>query len=154
MQQMERAMTNLLFLPSTRMLAKVYDHARHGYARGGKSLSSTRHAALVVIPLLLVVLAGEAWGCPTCKDGVIASDDAASNVARGYFYSILLMLAMPFTLASCFGLYVWREYRRQQRAGVFDQVPGLATAAMPRATTAGASVPTSGTPVAVGSHAS
>ncbi len=74
-------------------------------------------------PLLLGFCAAEAFGCPTCKDGVIASDDAASNVARGYFYSILLMLAMHFTLASCFGMYVWREYRRQQRAGVFDGMP-------------------------------
>jgi hypothetical protein len=74
-------------------------------------------------PLLLGFCAAEAFGCPTCKDGVIASDDAASNIARGYFYSILLMLAMPFTLASCFGMYVWREYRRQQRAGVFDRMP-------------------------------
>ena len=71
-------------------------------------------ALLLVAPLLLGLLGAEAWGCPTCKDGVIASDDAATNMARGYFYSILLMLAMPFTLAGCFGMYIWREYRRQQ----------------------------------------
>lgn len=73
-------------------------------------------AALVVLPLSLALTAGEAWGCPTCKDGMVA-DDASVNMARGYFYSILLMLAMPFTLASCFGMYVWREYRRQERSG-------------------------------------
>jgi hypothetical protein len=37
------------------------------------------------------------------------------NLARGYFYSILLMLAMPFTLIGSFGCYVWREMRKQQR---------------------------------------
>jgi hypothetical protein len=36
-------------------------------------------------------------------------------MARGYFYSILLMLAMPFTLAGSFAAYVWREVRRQKR---------------------------------------
>ena len=83
--------------------------------------------ATVVAFLLLGLAATEAFGCPTCKDGLIASDDASANIARGYFYSILLMLAMPFTLASCFGMYVWREYRRQQRAGVFDHItdPGV-----------------------------
>lgn len=57
----------------------------------------------------------EAHGCPTCKDGIGATDPEGQNVARGYFYSILLMLAMPFTLAGSFGCYVWREMRRQQR---------------------------------------
>ncbi|MGA0038397.1 MAG: hypothetical protein ACO3NZ_00990 [Pirellulales bacterium] len=74
-------------------------------------------AMLIVVPLSLVLTSGEAWGCPTCKDGMAAGDDASVNLARGYFYSILLMLAMPFTLASCFGMYVWREFRRQQRDG-------------------------------------
>jgi hypothetical protein len=43
------------------------------------------------------------------------SDPDGLNLARGYFYSILLMLAMPFTLVGSFGCYVWREMRRQQR---------------------------------------
>lgn len=72
---------------------------------------------LVILVVGLTLSAAEAWGCPTCKDGVAATDDVANNMARGYFYSILLMLAMPFTLAGCFGMYVWREYRRQQQAG-------------------------------------
>jgi hypothetical protein len=66
---------------------------------------------------LLVMLAGVSEACPTCKDGLAAADSQGANIARGYFYSILLMLAMPFTLAGSFGLYVWREFRRQQQAG-------------------------------------
>ena len=79
---------------------------------------------LLILVVGLTLSAAEAWGCPTCKDGVAATDDAANNMARGYFYSILLMLAMPFTLASCFGVYVWREVRRQQQTflGSFVQV--------------------------------
>ena len=72
-----------------------------------------------VAPLLLVVavVAGaEALGCPNCKDAVNTSDPDGLNVARGYFYSILLMLAMPFTLVGSFGAYVWREMRRQKAA--------------------------------------
>lgn len=63
-----------------------------------------------------IVAGGDAWGCPTCKDGLQAADSEGANIARGYFYSILLMIAMPFTLAGSFGLYVWREMRRQQHA--------------------------------------
>jgi len=70
---------------------------------------------LFLVGLLVVVAGGDAVGCPNCKDGVNTSDPEGLNLARGYFYSILLMLAMPFTLAGTFGCYVWREMRRQQR---------------------------------------
>ena len=67
--------------------------------------------------LVAAFVAAEAFGCPTCKDGIAANDTEGANLARGYFYSILLMLAMPLTLVSSFGAYVWREMRRQQRNG-------------------------------------
>lgn len=65
--------------------------------------------------LVAIFVAADAFGCPTCKDGIAANDTEGANLARGYFYSILLMLAMPLTLVSSFGAYVWREMRRQQR---------------------------------------
>lgn len=64
---------------------------------------------------ILACAASEALGCPNCKDAVNTSDPEGLNLARGYFYSILLMLAMPFTLAGSFGCYVWREMRRQRQ---------------------------------------
>jgi len=60
---------------------------------------------------------GEAFGCPNCKDAVNTSDPEGLNLARGYFYSILIMLAMPCTLISSFGIYVWREMQRQKQMG-------------------------------------
>ena len=68
-----------------------------------------------VTTLVVLLVAAEAVGCPNCKDAVDTSDPDGLNVARGYFYSILLMLAMPFTLVGSFGCYVWREMRRQER---------------------------------------
>ena len=73
----------------------------------------------VVVALVAVVaglVAADALGCPNCKDAVNTADPAGLNLARGYFYSILFMLAMPFTLAGSFGAYVWREMRRQKRS--------------------------------------
>ena len=86
-------------------------------------LRPTAHGAAIAAILLLVLVAGEAWGCPTCKDGVAESDPEGMNIARGYFYSILIMLAMPFTLAGSFGAYVWREMRRQERARLEGRDP-------------------------------
>lgn len=86
-------------------------------------LRPTAQGAGIAAILLLVLVAGEAWGCPTCKDGVAESDPEGMNIARGYFYSILIMLAMPFTLAGSFGAYVWREMRRQERARLEGRDP-------------------------------
>lgn len=72
---------------------------------------------------LAFVSAAEALGCPTCKDSLAEGDETAANLARGYFYSILLMLGMPFTLASSFGLYMWRELRRARHQAESGGVP-------------------------------
>ena len=72
-------------------------------------------AVLALAAVAVMSVMGEAFGCPNCKDAVNTSDPEGLNLARGYFYSILLMLAMPFTLVGSFGCYVWREMRRQQR---------------------------------------
>ena len=73
---------------------------------------------LIPVLLVLTLVASDAFGCPNCKDAVNTSDPEGMNVARGYFYSILIMLAMPCTLISSFGIYVWREMQRQKRAGL------------------------------------
>ena len=75
-----------------------------------------RRIVMAATVTVCVLAACEAMACPNCKDAVNTSDPDGLNVARGYFYSILLMLAMPFTLVSSFGAYVWREMRRQKAA--------------------------------------
>ena len=83
---------------------------------------------LAVAVLVTLVAIADAFGCPNCKDSVDTSDPEGLNLARGYFYSILLMLAMPFTLAGSFGCYVWREARRQRRAQEIGEPTSAASA--------------------------
>jgi len=83
---------------------------------------------LTVALLAVLLVTADACGCPTCKDSVDTSDPEGLNLARGYFYSILLMLAMPFTLAGSFGCYVWREVRRQRRAQEIGEPTSAASA--------------------------
>ena len=69
-----------------------------------------------IIPTLLsiaaiLVLAGVAEACPTCKDQ-LAADPAAHNIARGYFWSILFMLSMPILIFTGLGSYFYWEVRR------------------------------------------
>jgi hypothetical protein len=75
-----------------------------------------RRIVVSVAVVCAALVAAEALGCPNCKDAVNTSDPDGLNLARGYFYSILIMLAMPLTLVGSFGCYVWREMRRQERA--------------------------------------
>lgn len=86
---------------------------------------------LSIAVILALVAAADAFGCPNCKDSVDTSDPAGLNIARGYFYSILLMLAMPFALAGSFGCYVWREVRRQRREQETIDPPRHAASAEP-----------------------
>lgn len=91
-------------------------HADKAAVRGRRTL-----VTVLVLFAVAAILAGEAVGCPTCKDTLAEGDSSAANIARGYAYSIVIMLAMPFMLAGSFGLYVWREMRRQRSA--VDQHP-------------------------------
>jgi hypothetical protein len=59
--------------------------------------------------MIVLLVANLASACPTCKDGVDANDPQHAGLVRGYFYSILLMMGMPFALISCFSLYMYRE---------------------------------------------
>lgn len=100
--------------------------------------SASRSRRVAVRPFLAVAVAAacllvacDAFGCPTCKDSVNTSDPDGLNMARGYFYSILIMLAMPCTLISSFGIYVWREMHRQKRAGLAPSEQAVAQSGCP-----------------------
>jgi hypothetical protein len=64
---------------------------------------------------LVLALAGVAAACPTCKD-TLAHDPAASNLARGIYYSILFMISMPFVIfGSLCGYFYWEVSRARKR---------------------------------------
>ena len=92
--------------------------------------AAVRPLLTVAVVAACVVAAGDVFGCPNCKDAVNTSDPEGLNVARGYFYSILIMLAMPCTLISSFGIYVWREMQRQKRAGLMDAGQAIGSPAL------------------------
>ncbi len=69
--------------------------------------------------------------CPNCKDQ-LASDPAAMGIVRGYFWSILLMLSMPFTVLAALSLYFYVLVRRARRQTVTTPpADPLATATLP-----------------------
>jgi heme/copper-type cytochrome/quinol oxidase subunit 2 len=65
-------------------------------------------AAALAVALLLTSFAA---ACPTCKDQ-LAHDPASANLARGFYYSILFMLSMPFLIFSGLSAYFYWEVRK------------------------------------------
>jgi hypothetical protein len=73
----------------------------------------TIYRMLPTLALLLVLgLAGEALGCPNCKEAVANQDGDAMRLANGYSWSIILMLSMPFLLLGTGMMMVVRAVRR------------------------------------------
>ena len=61
----------------------------------------------VLVALLLPVIA---WACPLCKEEV---PDNGPAMWRGMYWSILLMVGMPFLAAVTITIMVLRARRRQ-----------------------------------------
>jgi hypothetical protein len=77
---------------------------------------------LIAIALLAVLaiglLAGDAFACPTCKEGMSGSDPVSVARASGYFYSIIFMMSMPFVIVGTFGGAAYLSIRRARQQQV------------------------------------
>ena len=84
--------------------------------------TAVRIAVLVLIAAAL--LPAVAGACPTCKD---ATSDAetpggSADLGRGFFWSILLMLAAPFSVIGGGAFAIVRARRRRAREGPAGEV--------------------------------
>lgn len=68
--------------------------------------------------VLLFVIAAPASACPNCKEAVAAQPSDVANTARGYNWSVMFMVSMPFTLLSTGAFVVARAAKR----GVFPEL--------------------------------
>ena len=57
--------------------------------------------------LLVLCIEAVATACPTCKDTLAANDPQRQNLVRGYGYSIIFMLSMPFLIFTCLTSYFY-----------------------------------------------
>ena len=84
---------------------------------------------LCILPLvafaLVVALTSLASACPTCKDSLASTDPGRENIVRGYFYSILFMLAMPFTIFTAMSAYFYYEVRKARKQKLLAEGKGV-----------------------------
>lgn len=78
-----------------------------------------RTAALVTLlaVLAVVLLPAVAAACPNCKDANSDAPGGSAGLARGFYWSILLMIAAPFSLVGAVGVLIIRSRRRQPPPG-------------------------------------
>src|SRR5215475_8148570 len=70
---------------------------------------------LAVVLLLLTAVASSTrtvWACPTCSDAVAQNDPEHEHMVKGYFYSILFMMGVPYTVFMCFAGYMYWEVKK------------------------------------------
>ena len=74
----------------------------------------TRIRGLCPVLALALILAwsGAARACPNCKEAVAAQPEAVADMKDGYNWSVLFMMAMPFTLLGTGAFLVTRAVRR------------------------------------------
>ncbi len=68
-----------------------------------------RHAFLTA--LVAIVLASPVAACPNCKEAVSAPPEDVASMARGYNWSIMLMLGAPVSLLTTGAFMVRRAVK-------------------------------------------
>jgi hypothetical protein len=70
---------------------------------------------LTLALVLVAALVSSAAACPNCKEGFNSKDPHKTNIAKGYYYSVLWMLAAPSTILTGWGLAVYRAVNKAKR---------------------------------------
>ena len=68
----------------------------------------------VVCLLVALVLPAVVAACPSCKDAVADGEypGGAASLGHGFYYSILLMIAVPWSAILTVGFLIYRKQRR------------------------------------------
>src|SRR5437763_977959 len=66
----------------------------------------------MVLVVLVLGMASESSACPNCKEAVAAQPSEVARMKNGYNWSVLFMVAMPFTLFGTGAFMVARAVKR------------------------------------------
>jgi uncharacterized protein YbaR (Trm112 family) len=88
---------------------------------------------LALACVILVATATDALACPMCKAALASHDRTQGDWVRGFFWSILFMLSMPFVLLGAFSVKMYLLVRRARREGSMPKFVGEAAATMAEA---------------------
>lgn len=75
-------------------------------------LLRTGTLAIALAGFIIVSTGGVARACPNCKDAVSLGAGDAVNQANGYNWSVLFMIAVPFSMMGTGALAIHRAVKR------------------------------------------
>lgn len=78
------------------------------------ALAPIKRLALALAVILAVATVASA--CPTCKVALASQNPEHGDIVTGFFWSILFMMAMPFTILGLMIGYMYLLVRRARRA--------------------------------------
>jgi hypothetical protein len=79
---------------------------------------TTRIAAVLLLAALVLPTALSA--CPLCKEAEANTPGGSASLGRGFYYSILLMIAVPWTAVGTVAFLIFRKRRRDRVAAGSD----------------------------------
>tara|TARA_Y100001960_G_scaffold251910_1_gene268889 strand:+ start:6956 stop:7216 length:261 start_codon:yes stop_codon:yes gene_type:complete len=74
----------------------------------------TFRLVLALAVLLCVLLADSLQACPTCKESLSENN---KEMIQGYFWSIMFMMAMPFSILTGISTYFYLLVRKNRKTG-------------------------------------
>lgn len=81
---------------------------------------------VLVIGLIALILVQPVLACPTCKQALAENGQSQDGLMRGYFWSILFMMSMPFLIFCSLGYYFGSQVRRAREQQVLALAGGTA----------------------------
>jgi hypothetical protein len=70
----------------------------------------------VVLVLAALLLPALLSACPLCKEAEADTPGGSASLGRGFYYSILLMIAVPWTAVGTVAFLIFRKRRRDPSA--------------------------------------
>jgi hypothetical protein len=77
-----------------------------------KWIRPRRMVGIAVVILASISGSDRAWACPNCKEAVSLQSGEAANLSSGYNWSVMFMLAVPFSMFGTGAFLVHRAVRR------------------------------------------
>ena len=79
---------------------------------GDRLMRKSHWIAPALALALLLLPAADAAACPGCREAVANQSGDALRLKDGYYWSIIVMIAMPFTMLGTGAFFVTRAIKR------------------------------------------
>jgi heme/copper-type cytochrome/quinol oxidase subunit 2 len=91
------------------------------------TMKPNRLIAIALSAALVLALSSVAEACPGCADAQAGQGADRANIVRGYFWSIVFMMSMPFMLIGGFGTYCYVQFKKLKAGAEPSPVPADST---------------------------